>query len=345
MPTDPPNQNPNVNQQQENSLKRIQGLLDQINRSYSSLGEGSPFGKEAEKVTKGFESTEKTIKALDAALEGVTQRIKDSKASASDLLSTLQSIVKEINPKAINYTKDFESGFKKIVSEAKKLQYEEEGINRLSLKELEALDKKVKMGYSDASLSAQRLLSEKGISENIRIGAKEFNKLNEQEQIAIRFLKDQESIVGTINDKIKRRIALEEKSAEIGGLASAGLSDVESALKKLGFSNLSSTLGFDEANEKMKELSNNIAKNAQREIDLENEITSVKRKRPKTEEGKAEKAARLKALKEEHTLLSSQNKEFEGMKGKMAVSRFKSLPVNNSASSSFPIDDSNCKSC
>jgi hypothetical protein len=321
MANTPPNQNPNpnVNQQQENSLKRIQGLLDQINRSYSSLGERSPFGREAEKVAKGFENTEKTIQALDAALEGVTQRIKESKSSASDLLSTLQSIVKEINPKAVNYTKDFESGFKKIINEAKKLQYEEEGINKLSLKELEALDKKIKMGYSDASISAQRLLAEKGISENIRIGSKEFNKLNEQEQIAIRFLKDQESIIGTINDKIKVRIALEKKSEEIGGLASAGLSGIESALNKLGFNNLSRALGFDEANDKMKELADDIAKNAQKEIDLENEIASVKRKRPKTEEGKAEKAARLKALKEEHALLSAQNKEFEGIKGKMAV--------------------------
>ena len=118
MANTPPNNqnpNPNVNQQQENSLKRIQSLLDQINRSYNSLGQGSPFGKEAEKVVKGFENAEKAIEALEEGLSGVTNRIRESRSSANDLLSTLQSIVKEINPKAVNYTKDFDDGHYVVV--------------------------------------------------------------------------------------------------------------------------------------------------------------------------------------------------------------------------------------
>jgi len=320
MAANPPNNpNPNANKQQEDSLKRIQALLDQISKSYSTLGEKSPFAREAQKVVKGFEDADKAVDALEDSLKSVNDRIRESKSSAGDLLQTLQGIVKEINPKAINYTKDFEGGFKKIVNEAKKLQYEEEGINKLSKKELEQLQQKIKQGEKDAKFAAERLLQEKGITKDVDQRTRAYKSLTDDEKAAIAFLNDENSIVGTINDKIKRKIALEEESNKVLGVAGATIDGIEGALSKLGFSKLSSLLGADEAKNKMKSLADQIAKDRQREIDLENEISDIQRKRPKNEKEKKEKEDRLRALKEEKNTLSSQNKEFEGMKGKMAV--------------------------
>ena len=74
---DPNIPNPNSTQQAEASLKRLQLLLDQVNRSYNTLGEKSPFSREASKVVKGFENAEKAIEAMGNALAGVTSRINE----------------------------------------------------------------------------------------------------------------------------------------------------------------------------------------------------------------------------------------------------------------------------
>lgn len=313
------NPNSNANKQQEDSLKKIQSLLDQIQRSYNTLGEKSPFSRDAEKAAKGYEDAEKAISGLEEALENVTRRISESNSSAKDLLSTLNSIVKEINPKAVNYTKDFEGGFKKIVNEAKKLQYEEEGINKLSKKELETLEKKILINQSDARAAAERLLAEQNIDQKIDKRTTKYKQLSEDTKVAIAFLNDQNSIIKSINDKIQRRIELEKESNKIGGLAKASFEGLSTALDKLGFSGLSERLGINDAKEKMGELSDKIAKDNQRAIDVENEISSLKRKRPKTAEGKQEIADRLKVLQDEKTTLAASNAQYAGMSGKMAV--------------------------
>ena len=94
-PPNNPNPNPNVNQQQESSLKRIQTLLDQINRSYNSLGERSPFGREAQKVVKGFEDAEKDLLISKGAIPfNFGRNILRSETAAVYLLSILDYLVK-----------------------------------------------------------------------------------------------------------------------------------------------------------------------------------------------------------------------------------------------------------
>jgi len=200
---------------QDNSLKKIQDLLDKIKKGYESLGEKSPFAKDAEKVAESFDSVDKTIQALTGHFQGLNERLKESNASADDLLVTLQNIAKEINPKAVNYTKDFEKGFKKVIEQAKKLSYEEEGFNKLSKKELEKILEKVKIGEKQAKFSAEQLLTSRGISKNIDVSSSHFKKLNEEEKAAVRFLQDQNSNIDSITNKIKRKIELENQSNKV----------------------------------------------------------------------------------------------------------------------------------
>jgi hypothetical protein len=313
MATPPPN-NP-----QADALKEIQSLLDQINKSYKSLGKDSPFPKDVDKVLKGFNNVDDAVEALKDSLEAVNDRIKASNDSANDLLSTLKNIIKEINPRAVSYTKDFESGFKKVVKEAQKLQYAEEGINKLSKKELEQIKERVRQGQSDIKSAAERLLTENGITKDIDRRTSLYKGLNPDIQAAVNFLKDESSILAIINDKIERQINLEKESNKVLGISGGLLDGLDTALGKLGFSKLATLLGIDEAKQKMNDLSDKIVKDRQKEIDIENEIISLKRKRPRTEEGKKDQADRLKALQEEKDLISAQNREYDGMKGKMAV--------------------------
>ena len=107
--------------------EEIQKLLEKLDKAYKQLGDKkNPF---ANFDASNLKDAENTVNQLNDALEGVLTRIENTQSSFTDLSDTLKSVVKEINPKAVNATKDFTTGFKNIIREAKQLQYEEEGIN------------------------------------------------------------------------------------------------------------------------------------------------------------------------------------------------------------------------
>jgi hypothetical protein len=247
--------------------QEIQKLLQELQRAYNKLGsEENPFS--AEKFdTSNIENARVIVEQLEVALEGVYARIEASKSSFKDLNETLKNIAKELNPNVFNASKEIEGGFKKIVKEAQKLYYEEEGISKLSLKQLTSLKERITQQQLETKNSSERLLKEQGFGEenlkNIKYITRQsqlYKGLNEAGKTAFEYLKDSNSVVNTILDKTNQRISQEKILNKSLGLGGAIIGGIEQSLKKLGLSGLASQLGIEEAKEKMKETANEITK-------------------------------------------------------------------------------------
>jgi hypothetical protein len=242
----------------------IQKLLKELQQAYDKLGTTNPF---ANFDTSNIENAQASAERLEVALEGVYGRIESSKSSFKDLNETLKNIAKELNPNVFNATKEIEGGFKKIVKEAQKLYYEEEGISKLSLKQLTSLKEKITQQQLETKISSERLLKEQGFGEenlkNIKYitrQSKLYKDLNEEGQIAFEYLKDSNSVVNTILDKTNQRISQEKILNKSLGIGGAVIDGVEKSLKKLGFGGLASQLGIEEAKIKMKETADEVTK-------------------------------------------------------------------------------------
>ena len=192
----------------------IQKLLQELQQAYDKLGTTNPF---VNIDPSNLENAQSSAEQLEFALEGVYERIESSKSFFKDLNETLKNIAKELNPNVFNAAKEIEGGFKKIVKEAQKLYYEEEGISKLSLKQLTSLKEKITQQQLETKISSERLLKEQGFGEenlkNIKYitrQSKLYKDLNEEGKVAFEYLKDSNSVVNTILDKTNQRISQEK---------------------------------------------------------------------------------------------------------------------------------------
>ena len=252
----------------------IKKLLKQLDDAYKKLGtEKNPF---ANFDISNVKDAVSTIKQLEAALEGVNTRIQATEASFQDLSDQLKSIVKEIDPKAYNATKEFSNGFKNIVKEAKKLVYEENNISKLDKKQLEQLKEKIKQSKLETKSAAEKLLAEARINKEINQQSEAFEKLTEEQQAAVRFLKDELSSIDTILDKTNQRIKQEERLEKLMGLGGTAVAGTQKALTKLGFGGLANALGLDQVKAKMQETAELIEKSDNNTASFSNKFKVLK---------------------------------------------------------------------
>ena len=238
--------------------KKVEEQLKRIQKLYTELGEKNPFkGMDSSTIAASVNETKK----LADALEGAQSKADNLNQTFSDLQSQLQATIKEIG-KAPTPIKQMQSGFKGILNQVKKLTYEEEGIDKLNIKQLENIQKISKARISDASRAATQLLTESGlhgmINSKIDKRTKLYRNLTDAQKSAIGFLNEEDETIKSIDGKIKKRIGQEKTLNKAIGLGGAALKGVEGALKSLGLGGLSGQLGLDEANEKMREVAESI---------------------------------------------------------------------------------------
>jgi hypothetical protein len=238
--------------------KKVEEQLKRIQKLYTELGEKNPFkGMDSSTIAASVTETKK----LADALEGAQSRADNLNQTFSDLQSQLQATIREI-AKAPTPIKQMQSGFKGVLNQVKKLTYEEEGIDKLNIKQLENIQKISKARISDASRAATQLLTESGlqgmINSKIDKRTKSYRNLTDAQKSAIGFLNEEDETIKSIDGKITKRIGQEKTLNKAIGLGGAALKGVEGALKGLGLGGLSGQLGLDEANKKMREVAESI---------------------------------------------------------------------------------------
>ena len=238
--------------------KKVEEQLKRIQKLYTELGEKNPFkGMDSSTIAASVNETKK----LADALEGAQSKADNLNQTFSDLQSQLQATIREI-AKAPTATKQMQSGFKAVLNQVKKLTYEEEGLDKLNIKQLQNIQKITQARISDSAAAAKQLLIESGIMTSQGKYVDSFilkrKTLTDAQNAAIGFLKEEDKTIQSIEDKVKKRINQEKNLNKSIGLGGAALKGVEGALKGLGLGGLSGQLGLDEANEKMREVAESI---------------------------------------------------------------------------------------
>ena len=232
--------------------QEIQKLLDKLDKAYKQLGTKNPF---KDWDSSNLKDAGEAAAQLEDALEGVQSRVENTSTSFKDLASTLGAIVKEIDPKAANATKSFANGFKNVIKEARTLQYEEEGINKLSKKQLEQVQERIKKQQTLTKAAAEELA---GANANIDRRTTAYKNLSEAKKAAINYLKEEDTQTQALLDKTQQRIDQETRINKLLGLGGAVIGGIQTALDKMGFGGLSEKLGLDEVKKKMREVAEEI---------------------------------------------------------------------------------------
>ena len=238
--------------------KEIQNQLEKIQKLYDQLGKTNPFaGADADAISKSTKEVDK----LENALEGVESRVKNLDQTFSDLQTQLRNTVNEIK-KGPDATNRLAKGFRGVLAEVKKLTYEEEGLDKLSIDQLKTLKKKASQRQSDASAAAKELTDQFRIEAKSLSTAKEkrafYNKQTDAVKAALAFQRNEDETLQSINDKINKRIKFEEKVNKNLGLGGNLIKGIGGALEKMGMGGLAKQLGLEEAQKKMREVSEEI---------------------------------------------------------------------------------------
>ena len=205
--------------------------------------------------------------AEDAALIGElidkwSDDLNDSLSSVNDLSSAFQSVTQEIS-KSNTGLASTKKTFNSLTSIAQQISYAQAGINKLSEKELTNLLKKSQQAKVDAQRNKTLLEQRKAdlIAENqgntISLEQKQKNR-KEIEQIN-GAIKDNVSIINEesqsykdLNTAINYRLQLEKQINENLGITGALLKGAEGFLNKIGLGILSTAIGFDVINTKIR---------------------------------------------------------------------------------------------
>jgi hypothetical protein len=253
--------------------QEIQRLLDQLNSTYRELGETNPF---ANYDTSNITDAVTEAQRLQAALRGAQQALRDASNTDLDgLVGAFKAIVGELSKSntALNNTS---KTFRGLTSLAQRLRDDQAGINKLSEKELVNIQAKIK--------SRQKELKDN--EDALRIKINELQREEASQDLIDKYIdslnvvkaerKEDDSLTKSLLETAKERLKTEKEIAKALGLSGAAIEGIQSALNKLGMGGLSKILGLDEAQQKMREIAEEVTEGGTKTADFAGQMKILK---------------------------------------------------------------------
>ena len=231
------------------TASEIQSLLDRLNSTYQKLGEQNPF---ANFDINTISDAVSEAKRLEDALTGAGERLRNMSSDLDGIVGALKAQVVELN-KGNNLITTTRRQFTGLASLAVKLRDDQEGINRLSAKELVSIKAKIASKREELkdnqSLLANKInqLQQEGASQDI------IDKHIDSLGIVNNELLVGQGITEDLLNLTQKRIEAEERINESLGLTGALLKGAEGFMNKIGLGALSSAMGFGDINKELKE--------------------------------------------------------------------------------------------
>ena len=254
-----------------------------------------------------FDNLVKSGKAAKDYLQKLREESTKFAGDIGEAVEGFQRMINEIKNTNTGVNKVARS-FQNLSSIAEKIQYHQRGISTLTEKDIKLLQEKQKKekvnleniskllqlekkGLEDkakanqAAINSLAVLTNKTLAERIQLRGlvNERTKLNKELQ---KNIAAQGNIVGILKDEDTYYNQLEADLASLNtqlyeqnkllGLGGVAVKGIGSALDKLGFSGLSSKLGLEEANEKMKEVAEEIRKSDKDAVSFVNKFKVLK---------------------------------------------------------------------
>lgn len=197
--------------------------------------------------TSNIKQVNSQINLLNRAIKDAEKEALSMKSTFSDLEDEVKGIVKEMGNWG-SATSKANKAFKNISEVTDKLKYDEKGLSELSKKDLERLQKKLKINKEELVDAAKSIQAKYRIKDLTEEAIKNAQDLSEEEEAILRGYLEGFSIVDRINNKTKERLAEEKKIEKQLGLTGKALD----GLKKIPI--LGEILNIDDAKEDMVDL-------------------------------------------------------------------------------------------
>jgi len=236
----------------QEELKKIKAILDEISKIYSKLGENNPFAKFD---TKGIADADAAVGQLNVGLRDARKQLQEATDGAQGLYAALKATVNELK-NTNSSIKDSVNSYNKLGNLAQQLRDDQKGISELNMKDLKSIQSKLESEVQNLRVAtdAARLRKDELISKARAVGLsiqerEEFTKLNRTIAANNNLLNDQDSILEDMRKQVQERLELEMKIQKQLGISGA----IVGSLKKLLPGPLASAMKLDEAMEKMRE--------------------------------------------------------------------------------------------
>ena len=239
------------------SLEEQKRKLQELRKEYKALTNTEPPKFDI----KNLDDANSAVKAMNVSLREAKREALDITNTFADLQKQIKGILSELKGQE-NLSKSITKEFQKQENIVTKLKYDQEGLDQLNLKELQALKKKPQISSNIIKEKGKELTNSKslnGLSDNAfelevkRLKAKE--QLTDEEEALIRGAREGFSITKEINDEIDKRIKKEEQVQKNLGLTGGALKSIGGILDKMGLGGLSKSLGIEDATKEAEKFS------------------------------------------------------------------------------------------
>ena len=226
-------------------LERSLDLSEDVKEGFRQSAEGL---SKMENNAKGFKNLQDNI--LDATIK--------QNSSFNDINQTLKAISGELSKQEKDQGQLIK-GLKGMTAQANKLANEESNISSYNKKQLLSMQEKIGIEKKRAKEVANGILAEIGFTgkkgQTFAAVQKKINKMraegNKKEadaaQTALGIIKDKGAAFDALEDKLKERIALEDKFTDTLGFGVKAAQGLDKALQKAGLPSLGIANAIDEA--------------------------------------------------------------------------------------------------
>lgn len=259
------------------TLDELRRQIEELRREYQDLT-GRPA---ALFDVNNIDQANSAIRTLDGSIDSATRSAQDLEKGFGGVYGEIQGILGELN-KSENASNKVTKAFKGIERVARDLKDDQQGFNKLSIKELQIRQKKLKSAQEEAITQAARIKTQqqsnlldrngnelRGGALSQRLRSLEIQGKISAEEAAILRGQDQGfKVIEETNQLLQDRIDKENRINESLGLGGALLGSMKGALDKLGMGGLADKLGFDEAQDKMRELTEELTNGGETTLDF-----------------------------------------------------------------------------
>ena len=221
--------------------QQVAQLLKEIRRGYADLKKNNPFdGQTARNFIDSMEDADEAIIKLVDEVSNLDQKLDNVGKNAKsyfEVLLSLNSQLKKQNEN-LNVTK---RATQQIQGIAEKLKDDQEGINRLSAKELASIKQKYQSQLSNFKLANKQILLDKNGNELSESNLKKRlaslltqDKITQGHADMIMEMQGEVNVLKDIDQKLQDRLDKEKKITESVGLTGQVLEGASGILKKIG---------------------------------------------------------------------------------------------------------------
>ena len=274
-----------------NEMQTTEDSTKKIAKSFSTM---ATLGQKIQDHQHGItELTEKELKSISEKLESERKNI----VYKNELLKSEKAV---LEAKQKSNEENIKIVTEEVEKEEERLKIEEKS-RKLTDKDYEVLKKLQEKRDKE-------LETRKDINQEIELNGTLTAKIQDVVNGTDENYNKLSSTIAKINDQLKQQ-------KDLLGLGGAAIGGLSTALNKLGFGQLSSMLGVEDAQKQMDDLAKQIVKDREQQLELEKEISEAVDARTGEKLSPEVLAEKQKQL----GVLQAQNAQYNGMGGKLSI--------------------------